>query len=128
MIDPIFNSDATYGLAQKFLDAAALRQNAIASNLATAETPGDHRMDVAPDFAAQLKAQMESGQPPSSSLTPTLVQDPTARSIKPDGNNVEIEKELLAMNRNSVEYQYLSNYISSNIKELKQAISGQAGS
>jgi flagellar basal-body rod protein FlgB len=37
---------------------------------------------------------------------------------------VEIEGELLAMNRNSVEYDYLSQVVSGNLKELKMAITG----
>ena len=35
------------------------------------------------------------------------------------GNTVEIEHELLAMNRNSVEYEFLSEVVSRNIKQLK---------
>ena len=57
-------------------------------------------------------------------LKPQLAEDPTARSTRPDGNNVEIERELLAMNRNAVEYDYLSEVVSSNLKQLKVAITG----
>ena len=60
MIDPIFQTD-NYQLARKLLDAAALRQEAIATNIANAETPGFRRLDVAPDFAVQLKARMAAG-------------------------------------------------------------------
>ena len=127
MVDPIFQFDGTYQLAQKLLDAAALRQEAIAANIANAETPGYHRVDVSPDFAAQLKASWESGEFPSAAaaLKPTLAEDHQARSVRPDGNNVEMEHELLAMNKNSVEYEYLTDVVSSNIKQLKIAISGQ---
>ena len=125
MIEPIFQTD-TYQLARKLLDAAALRQEAIASNIANAETPGYRRIDVAADFATQLKAQMEPGGSGSSlaELKPQLAEDPTARSTRPDGNNVEIERELLSMNRNAVEYDYLSEVVSSNLKQLKVAITG----
>ncbi len=124
MIEPIFQTD-NYQLARKLLDVAALRQEAIASNVANAETPGYHRLDVAPAFAQQLKAQMASGTISApTSLQPQLAEDPSAHSIRPDGNNVEIEGELLAMNRNSVEYDYLTQVVSSNLKQLKMAISG----
>jgi flagellar basal-body rod protein FlgB len=126
MIDPIFQSDTTYALARKLLDASALRQDAIASNIANAETPGYRRIDVASDFATQLRAQMASGQPLSSlgTLAPTLAEDNKARTVRPDGNTVDIEHELLAMNKNAVEYGYLTEVISGNIKQLKMAISG----
>src|SRR5471030_1032053 len=115
MVDPIFSSD-TYQLAGKLMDASALRQDAIASNLANAETPGYRRMDVSPDFATQLKASFENGTLNTDTLKPTLAEDHNARAIRPDGNNVEIEHELLAMNQSSVEYEYLTNLVSSNIK------------
>ena len=60
MIDPIFHTD-NYQLARKLLDGAVLRQEAIATNVANAETPGFRRMDLAPDFATQLKARMAAG-------------------------------------------------------------------
>src|ERR1700753_159563 len=101
MIDPIFQSDS-YQIARKLLHAAALRQEAIASNIANAETPGYRRLDLAPDFASQLKASLADGGANSlDDVTPTLAEDPHARSMRPDGNTVEIEQEMVAMNRNS---------------------------
>jgi flagellar basal-body rod protein FlgB len=126
MIDPIFQSDS-YQLARRLLDASALRQQAIASNIANAETPGYRRLDIAPDFTTQLKASMAGGgmaTGAADSLKPTLMEDPHARSVRPDGNSVEIEHELLAMNRNAVEYEFLGDVVTNNIKQLKLAISG----
>ena len=127
MIDPIFQSDS-YQLARKLLDASALRSEAIASNIANAETPGYRRLDVSPDFADQLKARCQAGElaRDSGSLRPSLIQDPYARTVRPDGNSVDIEKELLAMNKNSVEYEFLTDVVSGNIKQLKMAISGRS--
>ena len=128
MVDPIFQSD-NYVLARKLLDAAVVRQDAIAANVANAETPGYQRVDVSPDFTAQLKARLAAGELSSTaaSLRPQLATDPTARSLRPDGNSVEIEHELLAMNRNAVEHQYLTEIITQNIKQLKMAITGRTG-
>jgi flagellar basal-body rod protein FlgB len=126
MIDPIFQTD-NYQLARKLLDAAVLRHEAIATNVANAETPGFRRLDVAPDFALQLKARMAAGDfaQTASSIRPHISEDPTARSVRPDGNTVEIERELLSMNRNAVEYDYLSEIVSNNLKQLKMAITGR---
>ena len=126
MIDPIFQTD-NYQLARKLLDATALRQEAIATNVANAETPGFRRLDVAPDFAVQLKARLAAGDfaATSDSLKPSLAEDQTARTVRPDGNTVEIERELMHMNRNAVEYDYLSEIVSNNIKRLKTAITGR---
>ena len=125
MIDPIFQSD-NYLLARKLLDATVMRQEAIASNIANAETPGYHRLDVATDFATQLKAEINSGELATNPdrLQPHLAEDPTARSMRPDGNTVEIERELLAMNNNSVQHEFLTDVVSANLKQLKMAITG----
>jgi flagellar basal-body rod protein FlgB len=127
MIDPIFQTDY-YQLARKLLDTSVLRTEAIATNVANAETPGFRRLDIAPDFLTQLKARMAAGDfaTTSDTLRPTLAEDQTARSVRPDGNTVEIEHELLAMNRNAIEYDYLSEVVSNNLKQLKMAITGHS--
>ncbi len=127
MIDPIFHTD-NYQLARKLLDAAVLRQEAIATNIANAETPGFRRVDVSPDFATQLKARIATGDlaRTADSLKPTLAEDPTARSIRPDGNSVEIDRELVAMDRNAIEYDFLSQVVTYDLKQLKMAITGRS--
>jgi flagellar basal-body rod protein FlgB len=126
MTDPIFQSDQTYEVARKLMDAAAIRQSAIASNIANAETPGYRRLDVATDFVTQLKAAVATGAPTADldSIRPALSVDPTARTVRPDGNSVDLERELIAMNRNSVEFSYLTEVVSGSIKQLKTAITG----
>jgi flagellar basal-body rod protein FlgB len=127
MIDPIFHSD-NYQLARKLLDASVLRHEAIATNVANAETPGFRRLDVAPDFATQLKARMAAGDFAANAETirPQLAEDLTARTVRPDGNSVELERELLLMNKNAVEHEFLTELVSSNIKQLKMAITGRS--
>ena len=127
MIDPIFQTD-NYQLARKLLDAAALRQEAIATNIANAETPGFRRLDINADFATQLKARIAAGDfaRNADTIRPQLTEDSTARTVRPDGNTVELERELLAMNRNAVEYEFLTDMVSNNIKQLKMAITGRA--
>jgi flagellar basal-body rod protein FlgB len=129
MVDPIFQSDNSYQLARKMLDASVLRQNAIASNIANAETPGYRRVELSNDFATQLRAKIENGTKDfaadTAGLKPTLVEDRHSRSVRPDGNNVEIEREMLDMNKNTVEYDYLTEVVSYNLKQLKIAISGR---
>lgn len=127
MIDPIFHSD-NYQLARKLLDASVLRHEAIATNVANAETPGFRRLDVAPDFGAQLKARMAAGDfaATADTIRPQLAEDLTARTVRPDGNSVELERELLLMNKNAVEHEFLTEIVSNNLKQLKMAITGRS--
>lgn len=126
---PAVAQSGNYLLARKLLDASVTRQEAIATNIANAETPGFRRIDVSPDFAATLRAQFANGAKPTSGelamLQPRLMEDPTARVIRPDGNSVELESELLAMNRNAVEYEFLTEMVSRHIKQLRVAITGR---
>jgi flagellar basal-body rod protein FlgB len=128
MIQPVANS-LNYQLARKLLDASVLRQEAIATNIANAETPGFRRLDVSADFASTLRARFSGGAQPKSSeiesLTPRLAEDPAVRAVRPDGNSVEIESELLEMNRNHVDHEFLTDLVSRDIKQLKMAITGR---
>jgi flagellar basal-body rod protein FlgB len=128
MIEPVANN-TNYQLARKLLDASVLRHEAIASNIANAETPGYRRVDLAPDFQATLRAQFSGGRlPPREALagiSPQLAEDTKVRSVRPDGNSVEIESELLDLGRNRIEHDFLTDLVTSNIKQLRLAISGR---
>jgi flagellar basal-body rod protein FlgB len=99
----------------------------VATNIANVETPGFRRIDLAPDFGLQLKARMAAGDfgKQAAGLQPKLAEDTTARTVRPDGNSVELERELMIMNRNTVEHEFLSELVSSNLKQLRLAITGR---
>ncbi len=129
MIEPVANTP-NYQLAQKLLDASVVRHRAIASNIANAETPGYRRIDVAPDFATTLRSQFAPGvaRPDMhalSAIEPRLVEDASVRAVRPDGNTVELETELLELGRNQVDHEFLTDLVSRHIKQLKVAISGR---
>ena len=124
MVDPIFQSD-NYQLARKLMDAAVLRQEAISANIANVETPGYRRLDIAPNFLAQLKSRLAAGELGGDGIRPALAEDSSARVVRPDGNTVEIERELLALNQNAVEHEFLGEIVTRNIKQLKLAITGR---
>ena len=125
MISALSNTD-TYTAAKKLLDVTALRQEALAANIANADTPAYRRVDIAPEFETQLRARLSAGDGGAAldALQPRLAEDATARTVRPDGNTVELENELLAMNRNMMEHEFLTDVISTNLKQLKLAITG----
>lgn len=125
MIDAIFNSP-NYQVARQMMDATVLRHQALAANIANAETPGYKRVDVAPNFAMQLRAALERGGAAElRNVQAQIAEDLTSRSARPDGNNVEIEKELLALGRNSTEFNFLAQVVSHDIRSLRVAITGR---
>jgi flagellar basal-body rod protein FlgB len=126
MIDHVLARE-NYELAKRLLDAAALRHEALATNIANVETPGFKRLDLAPDFARQLDNVATSSDPAAAlvSLQPKVAEDLTARAVRPDGNNVQLDRELLEMNRNALEFDALAQFASDSLKRLKMAITSR---
>lgn len=123
MIQALFSGE-TQVIARKLLDASVLRQEALAANIANAETPGYRRVDLSPDFAASLKAAALRGERVNS-VRPSIVEDASAKAVRPDGNNVELEKEIMLMGGNSMEHSFLTQFVSSNLRSLRVAITGR---
>jgi flagellar basal-body rod protein FlgB len=125
MIDAIFNQ-AGYVTAKKMLDATALRHEAIASNLANLETPNYRRVDVAPNFSADLRQAIQSGDSAQiSSQKPALAIDANALSSNRDGNTVQLENELLALNQNTTDHALETQLVSGQLFRLRMAITGR---
>ena len=57
-------------------------------------------------------------------LLPRSVEDRQAKPVRMDGNTVQLDEEMLAMNRNALNYEYLSSAVGSSIKELNIVIKG----
>jgi flagellar basal-body rod protein FlgB len=125
MIDALFNSP-NYIAAKKSLDAVALRQEAIASNIANLETPGYKRVDLAPSFKAELdRAVAAKDAHQIASLKPALAADPNATPVSRDGNTVNFEKEMMELNENMLTHALETQLISGALLKLKLAITGK---
>ena len=93
---------------EKMLDYTAKRQQAISANIANLDTPGYQARDV--EFHQELSN--------ASSIKEVDVND----SVKANGNNVDLEKQMTRMTQNGLQYMMLIQYLSSNIKILHTAI------
>jgi flagellar basal-body rod protein FlgB len=126
MIEALFNQPS-YLAAKKTLDAVELRQHAIANNIANLETPGYKRVDLSPTFQAELERACNSGDARQlSSLTPMLATDTTAVSSSPDGNTVNLEKELMHMNQNALTNALETQLVSGMLQRMRLAITGKS--
>ena len=125
MIDGLFAS-ANYQGVKKMLDATVLRQEAIASNLANLETPHYKRVDVSPTFASELSQAISSGSPAAvNSIKPTIVVDQNAVAQNRDGNSVQLEKELIYLQKNMVAHHLQTQMLSGTYDKLRSAIRGR---
>jgi flagellar basal-body rod protein FlgB len=126
MIGALFNQP-NYVATKKMLDATVLRHDAIASNLANLETPNYKRLDVAPTFQTELRSAME-GQNSSqvAAIQPQIVPDANAVANGSDGNSVQLEGELIQLNKNFVEHSLETQLVTGNLLKLRLAITGRS--
>jgi flagellar basal-body rod protein FlgB len=113
--------DPTQIALERAMSGASLRQEALASNLANANTPGYIRSDV--DFHAALRAAVEGGE---SALEQAPIQAQLDRSapLRADGNNVDVDSEMTSLSANALEYQALAGIARTRLQMLKIAIGG----
>src|SRR6185312_955888 len=126
MIEGLFNQPS-YLAAKKTLDAVAVRQEAIANNIANLETPGYKRVDLSPNFRAELDRACASGDAKQiAALKPSLAIDPSAVANSRDGNTVSLENEMMQLSQNAMTHTLETQMLSGMLMRLKMAITGKS--
>jgi len=119
-------SDVTSQALAAALEGAAARQRAIAHNLANVDTPGFIRTDVAFEEALALALQRARLAPHRAAdlLAALSVRPRHDRSTpaRADGNNVDIDREMVALSRNALRYHAVSEALAARIRALRTAI------
>ncbi len=102
---------------EHFLDLVTFRHELISSNLANVDTPGYRTQDV--DFEGEMRRaeQRLEGAPVS-----PHVQEVRGLIERPDGNNVSLERETLALARVQLQYRAGVELLRNEIHELQSAI------
>lgn len=124
-------------LLLKSLDAATLRQQVIANNIANINTPGFKRSFVT--FEENLKLALDrqqAGLPLAvtnkdhfgsfkrpEDVKPAVEQE-TDTSLRQDGNNVDLDTEMAQMAMNAVNYDTAVEQLNARLKMLKLVITG----
>lgn len=124
MIEKIF-STPSYDASKILMDVSVMRQEIFASNLANLETPGYKRLQVSGDFSKVLNEALKTGKL-SKVAMPSVSQDLLSPAQRKDGNNVVLQDEMLAMNKNGSEYEALVDFVSGSMRTLKVAITGRS--
>ena len=111
----------------KAADASALRNKAIANNLANIDTPGYKRQDVS--FAANLEealrhSRFESLDDKVGSLRMDRLRgkqytDSEGYSYRLDGNNVDIDTENAELAKNNILYNGLTQSITAEFQNIR---------
>lgn len=125
MVNGLFQQ-TNYQALKKMLDATVMRHEAIASNLANVETPNYKRIDVESNFGEELsRAISDRNMKDIAHLEPRLVMDKNAVSPNRDGNTVQLDKELVVLQRNSMAHTMQTQFITGSLSKLRSAIQGR---
>ncbi|MFD1774366.1 flagellar basal body rod protein FlgB [Paenibacillus rhizophilus] len=123
---------------QKGIDAATMRQNALANNVANVDTPGFKRSDVS--FESFLR-EKENGLQPSlgakvtnlrhiqfgsaGSIPAPVIQTDENTSMNNSRNNVDIDREMALSAENQLRYSSYVQLLSSQISMMRTATEGR---
>jgi flagellar basal-body rod protein FlgB len=105
---------------QSYLKVNTDRQQMIASNMANVDTPGYHTKDI--DFKTAMRQVMDNDNSmrlePASSEVIDLPE-------RPDGNNVNIDRESMVLSQTQLQYQMGVELIKGQFHTLLTAIKEQ---
>lgn len=132
----LFNkiTGGTTDLLEKALDASWLRNDTISQNIANVDTPGYKRKTVS--FEDQLDQAVDSrikgrrtnirhlplGKRSIDDIPISIRKDHTSLSTRLDGNNVDIDNEMVAMAKNSIKYNLLIQSINGGFQRIISVI------
>ncbi len=102
---------------EHFLDLVTFRHELVSSNLANVDTPGYRTQDI--DFEGEMRraGQRLEGDPVS-----PHVQEVRGLIERPDGNNVSLERETLALAQIQLQYRAGVELLRNEIHILQSAI------
>jgi flagellar basal-body rod protein FlgB len=114
MLNRLFSAGSLPAL-ESMLTYASRRQRVIATNIANVDTVGFKTRDLAePDFRKQL----------AQAFSPREGLAADAGSLKPGGNNVDLEIEMAKMVKNSALHSTVATLLANQFMLLREAIAG----
>ena len=111
--------DTTQLALERAIEGAGKRHEALAANLANANTPGYQRVDV--DFHGALTSAMDSREA-LSSLSFSPARDASAGAVRADGSTVDVDSESAKLAANALEHQAAVQVAHARIGILKAAM------
>ena len=113
-------TDATQLALQRAMQGASMRQEALASNLANANTPGYRSRDV--DFHGALSAAMAAADPDAALKRTGFSVSTSSAVTRADGSSVDVDAESAKLAANGLEYEQLASAARARIDILKAAM------
>jgi flagellar basal-body rod protein FlgB len=114
--------DRSTNLLEKMLDVSSVKHKVIANNIANINTPGYKKMDVS--FADQLEKTMKNdNRGDFKAVQPkVVVSKDEGGTVRSDGNNVDIDKEVTHLVKNTLSYNIYTQLLAKKIDSVRSAI------
>jgi flagellar basal-body rod protein FlgB len=109
----------------RFLDVSARRTELISSNLANIDTPGYRTRDI--NFRQELERASGSPEFTYADYSPA-VQQVRGLAVRPDGNNVSLEREGLLLAETQLRFQVGVQILQAEFHRILSAIKEGSGS
>ncbi len=119
----ITDVDKSINLLEKMLDVSAIKHKVIANNIANINTPGYKKMEIS--FSDQLdKAIKDTSMNKFDTIQPKIIiaENDKNETIRNDGNNVDMDKEISALMKNTSSYNIYSQLLAKKMELVKSAI------
>lgn len=113
-------SDFNMNLLEKALDASTMRQSAIADNIANVNTVDYKKKQVV--FEEALKHALKTGENDELKYVKPKIVEENSTVIGEDGNNVDLEQEMVKMAKNQLLYNTLVQQTSKKMSNLRYVI------
>jgi len=117
--------DVVYTALKVVLDGCLIRHQVISNNIANVDTPGFKRSNVV--FEQKLRDLIKERNISAhriGKLRPEIVIDRSS-AWREDFNNVDIEKEMMELSKNTLKYKIYVQLLSRKLGKIRQAIMGR---
>ncbi len=110
------SSPSMLQLLEGYLNVATTRHSLVVNNMANVDTPGYHTQDV--DFKAELQRSLGGENAPQMPMVRTV----SGLLERPDGNNVDLDREGLALAESQLQFRMGVQLIRTEFHRLLTAI------
>lgn len=113
-----------FDLLAKLSDVTQLRHRVLAQNVSNVNTPGYRRLEVRFEDALAEHVNRH-GNLPDRLQQPELIEDELTPA-RPDGNTVEIDLEMMRLNKNTLLGNTYLQLLATKLAMMKRAVSGRS--
>ena len=117
--DIVVSNVSIFSQLENYLSLTNQRETVITSNIANVDTPGYRTKDM--DFQHELSRAMAA---PEGTAPQAAVRDVSGLLERPDGNNVDIDREAMKLSEVQLQYQMGTQLMKGEFHQLITAING----